>query len=456
MKIKKIVALFLVMLICFPVAGCSKSEKVTVFLDANGEIIGRVTSEYGSVTPTQEYYSDYLITAMRETLEIICRKQGVNEDQAMEYLYNAKYTVKTELDSNLQTKLYESLKSDTYRDISEYAVALTDLKGNLVASYSSEFDNENLINGSLKIRYPCSAIKPLSVYSPLLESGSINWSSLQKDTYTKEIQGDDGTKRKWPANASGVYTNENVTVADAIKESYNTIAVKWLQELTVPKSYEFLDKLGLNTDYEKKISNANGDDDVLGNIALGYLRQGVTTVDMAGYYQMFANGGNYSKPTAVTSIDREDKNLYKKENEQIQIISNTTAYIMNKMLIGVVEGGTGKEAKIANLAIGGKTGTSDENADNWFVGFTPEYSCAVWHSTFKENGNYKNIAPRIFSDIFKSVFDKESDNKNYPVCESVKQMAYCADSGGKLTSNCRRLGSGYYLVSNPLDSCNIH
>ena len=358
MKIKKLSILVLVLAMNCLEIGCSGTEKGSVFLDANGEIIGRVSSEYGSVSSDKEYYYDYLITAMKETTEIICRKQSVSEEKAFEYLYEENYTIHTEFDSDLQSKVYETLKGYEDKDFTDYAIAITDLNGNLVASFSADWDNENLTNGSLKNRYPCSTIKPLSVYAPLLDEKKITWSSVQTDTYIKYVKDSDGVQRKWPANLDGQYSNVNVTVVDAIKDSYNTVAVKWLQELTVSKSYEFLDRIGVNTEYEKKISSTDGNEEVLGNLAMGYLRQGVTVIDMAGYYQMFANGGEYSEPTAVGIINRDGKELYHKKTEQKQIIEPTTAYIMNKLLCNVVTNGTGREAQVNNMVIGGKTGTT--------------------------------------------------------------------------------------------------
>lgn len=451
MKIKKLCVLLLTFAMSCLEIGCSGTEKGSVFLDANGKIIGRVSSEYGSVRSDKEYNYDYLITAMKETTEIICRKQNVSVEKAYEYLYEENYTIQTEFNSNLQLKIYEILSGYEYEELTDYAVAITDLNGNLVASFSSDCDNENLINGSLKNRYPCSTLKPISVYAPLFEEQKITWSSVQTDTYIKYVKDSDGTKRRWPANMDGQYSNENVTVVDAIKESYNTVAVKWLQELTVSKSYEFLDKLGVNIEYEKNISNENSNDEVLGNLAMGYLRQGVTMVDMAGYYQMFANGGMYSKPTSVRTISREDKELYHKKTKQEQIIKPTTAYIMNKLLCDVVSSGTGKEAQVSGFQVGGKTGTSSENANNWFVGFTPQYSCAIWHGSY-----YKNNAPYIFSNLFNSIFKADDKDMNFPTCEDVHLEAYCVDSGGNFTEGCRRIGNGYYLVTDHLDSCNIH
>ncbi len=449
-NIKAIVTLILTFLICGIIMGCSKSEKGAVFLDANGEMIGKVSSEYGSISSKEECYYDYLITAMRETVEIICRKQGVDEETAYEYLYEADYTISTKFHPDLQLNVYETLKKEEYNDLQEFAAAMTDLEGNLIASVSSEYDNENLINGSLKSRYPCSTLKPLSVYTPLLDKGEITWSSVQKDNYIKIIKASDGVRKKWPANANGLYTKENVAVADALKDSYNTVAVKWLQALTVDKSYEFLDKLGVNIEYEKELSSGSSAEEVLGNLAMGYLRQGATVVDMAGYYQMFANGGFYLQPTAVTAIHREGKELYHKQTEQKQVIRPTTASIMNKLLCNVVINGTGKDAQVEGLQLGGKTDTSNEYADNWFVGFSPQYTCAIWHGSY-----YDNVAPAIFSSIFRSHIANATDAE-YPECEDVQMMAYCVDSGKRFTESCRRVGSGYYLITEQIDSCNTH
>ena len=146
---------------------------------------------------------------------------------------------------------------------------------------------------------------------------------------------------------------------------------------------------------EETIISQYGEEEVLGNLGMGYLREGVSPVDMAGYYQIFANGGKYYKPTAIYEIkDNSGKSIYKRNVSINQVIEKSTADIMNLLLQEVVsENGTGKDAMIDGLAVGGKTGTGEKG--NWFVGFTPEYTCAVWHSTQLE----KNYGCKIFSKI---------------------------------------------------------
>jgi penicillin-binding protein 1A len=120
--------------------------------------------------------------------------------------------------------------------------------------------------------------------------------------------------------------------------------------------------------------------------------------------------------------------------------------IMNKMLQLVVRGGTGEKANIKGVKVGGKTGTTSGNADNWFVGFTPEYTCAVWHSTLTSG----NIAPDIFADVFEGI---EVENNNYPHIGNVISKPYCQLSGKLRGNGCKFINRGYYASNNLPEIC---
>ena len=261
--------------------------------------------------------------------------------------------------------------------------------------------------------YPGSTFKPLSVYAPAIENGLICWSSMQNDSPLKKVRGEDGADYDWPVNTDGKYSKKNVTVKYSLQNSLNTTAVKWIKKLTVEKSMDFLkSSFGLPLNSERKISLLSSDEEILGNIALGYIADGASLTDMAGYYQIFANGGKYTAPYTVEKItDSGGKTLYTAAPKEKQVISQKAAYIMNRLLLEVISpGATGKNAAVNGVAAGGKT---DKNADNWFVGFTPAVTCAVWHGgdTTTANG-----APEIFAAIIGELFPPNTD---YPQTTGV-------------------------------------
>ena len=126
---------------------------------------------------------------------------------------------------------------------------------------------------------------------------------------------------------------------------------------------------------------------------------------------------------------------------------------MNRLLTGVVErGGTGARAALPGMEVCGKTGTGELNESNWFVGLTPEYSCAVWHS----NGGVGNIAPAMFSTIMYNMPTDMNTTKAFKKCANVYKSVYCAESGLLFSESCSRMQIGYYVRGEEPAPCPGH
>lgn len=439
MKTRKhllVISLILIASILAICTGCGESGAVAYDKD-NKPIDGK------------EDYLAYLEIVNIEAASIISEKENCTIEEAVELLNTHKYKVYTAFDRDICDAILKGYKNYAKEEL-DFGCAVTDLSGHLIAAYSADPSNSG-INYATQKTAPYSSFKPIGVYLPALEEGKAYWSKMYKDSPVKKVEDDSGEKSDWPANSTGTYSKENVPVCDAIKTSLNTVAVKCLKEYGVNNSLDYLEsKFGLTLDFEKKKSKALGEEEVLGNVALGYLQEGVSPVAMAGYYQCFANDGMYASPVTVLKIcDSEGNTIYKAENELKQVVSPEAAYVMNLLLRNVVtEGGTGEDASIDGIEIGGKTGTGLNG--NWFVGFTPEYSCAIWHG---KNGN-GNYAATMFRDIV-SGFDN-NPKETYPVSKTVKESAYCKESGSLLSNECKQIGKGYYLSVKLPDNCNKH
>ena len=113
-------------------------------------------------------------------------------------------------------------------------------------------------------------------------------------------------------------------------------------------SMDFIEtNFGIDVSEEQTVLQQKGENEVLGNIALGYLRKGVTVKDMAGYYQVFANGGTYQQASAILRVEKNGTSYMEDASQPVQVFSSDTAYIMNRMLKLVVEeDGTGKNAYV--------------------------------------------------------------------------------------------------------------
>ena len=430
--------------------GCSVDESgvggsITVY-SGDGSVM-----ESGSFDKlSKSKHFAYIDTVISEASEIICEIEGCEAEKGKEQLFSGEYSIYTAFDE----AVYDSMEAacTEYEGHCSFGCAVTTYDGVLLATYSLNEKEGDSTNYSVQKTAPYSAFKPLSVYAPALENGIINWSSTFEDSPYKQRETSTGVFEDWPQNATGTYSYENTTIYDALKVSVNTVAVKALSELGVEKSLDFLkESFDLTLSYEEDKMNELGEEEIIGNVALGYLVEGVSPVDMAGYYTIFANGGEYSKPRSVLEIrDREGNSVYTDATEAKRVISEETAYIMNELLSGVVSlGGTGERAYVDGVSVVGKTGTGTDYSGNWFVGVTPEYSCAVWHSEFGE----KNCCPELFSRIISGL---EVSPKTFIRDVDVQKLVYCKESGKLLSDKCRSVELGYYGPDNIPEQCDIH
>lgn len=252
---------------------------------------------------------------------------------------------------------------------------------------------------SMAVRQPGSAFKPF-----------VYLTALQHDMTPDTTMNDQPvTYGGWsPKNAGGSYSG-TMTLSDALAHSVNTIAVQLADQVGTKNIIANAKKMGITT--------LDAKDDNLA-MALGGLTKGVTPLEMASAYGTFANKGVHVKPTAIVKIlDRngnvlEDASTLEKEETKTRVMSEREAYEMTTMLEGVIDHGTGTAAAIGRPAAG-KTGTTDDNKDAWFVGYTPDIVTAVWigddtgsHSLGEIYGG--TIPAEIWKDYMSSATSDES------------------------------------------------
>ncbi len=153
---------------------------------------------------------------------------------------------------------------------------------------------------------------------------------------------------------------------DALAKSRNVVTIKILQDIGIDYAIEYAHKLGITSDLSKNLS-----------IALG--SSGVSLLELTKAYSVFANQGYLVEPVFITKIvDRKGNVIEEMAPERFKVIEKTTAYQMTHLLEGVVKYGTGWRAKALNRPVAGKTGTTNNLFDAWFMGYTPRYITGVW------------------------------------------------------------------------------
>lgn len=257
-------------------------------------------------------------------------------------------------------------------------------------------------------RQPGSTMKPLAAYTPALEQGYDIFDTLQDRPI--DING------YQPLNYDKRFRGE-VTMYEALVNSYNVPPVWLLQKMGVKYGVNAVERFGIPLEEE----------DQTAGMTLGGLHKGVSPLTMAQAYSTFANKGARITAHSITRIEDAEGNVIAQwKNHAIKVTDQEVAKKMTYMLKGVVDEGTGKNAKVTGWDIAGKTGTTElpfaneaGTKDHWFVGYSPEMVGAVWMGYDQTDENHfltessSSTVTKIFSEIFSrstSVFtEKEFD-----------------------------------------------
>lgn len=275
-------------------------------------------------------------------------------------------------------------------------------------------------------RHPGSSIKPILDYGPAIEKFKWSTGHILKD---EPYQYSNGTPIR---NANRSYAG-NRTIRDHLAWSRNIPALKTYQEVGADDATKFANSLGIPISDKQKENEANA----IGAIDIA------SPLNMAGAYAAFGNGGYYTEPYTVSKVVYSDGTEQKLAPSKKKVMEDYTAFLITDMLRTVVDSGTGKLANISGLDLAGKTGTTsfDKSAiakyglpnnatrDAWFVGYTPQYTGAVWtgYSTTKTADDYLGKSSADFSKlVFKAILSR-ADTSN----EKFEQPSSVAKSGNE-------------------------
>lgn len=286
-------------------------------------------------------------------------------------LFTAGYRIYTSMDLAMQAALQQTIdeKLADFTEVNEEGVYKLQGAGvcidnetgyvrAIVGGRSQDFDGYTLNRAYQSYRQPGSSIKPLIVYTPALERGYTP-DSIVTDQYIE-----DG-----PANADGSYSGE-MTVRSALSRSKNTVAWQLFEELTPPVGLSYLKAMNFAriTKEDERLTSA-----------LGGLTNGVSPVELTAAYAALENDGNYRKPTCIIKItDAEGNEILATDQEEKKIYKTTAARMVTDILTTAVTEGTGRGLGVSGMPSAGKTGTTNDNKDGWFAGYTRYYTTGVW------------------------------------------------------------------------------
>ncbi len=423
-------------------------------------------------TAVTNWYQDQVI---KDVSADLMEKYDWSERTAIDKIYRGGLSIYTNIDPRVQDivdQVYGDRENLKYKSKSgqdlQSAMVIVDDQGRVVAlsgGVGEKKENRSWSRASDSKRPAGSSIKPLSVYAPALNMGLITPYSVIDDAPYQFVGGS-----AWPSNSFHYYKGLD-TVSHALAVSTNTIAVRVLGDyVTLQESFDFMEKRFHISSLvlDKTINGKRFSDMDLAPLALGGLTNGVSVYEMAAAYATFPSMGRYVPPRTYSKVlDANGNVLLDRTTDGEVAIKESTAYYINNLLKGVVQGGgTGASAAFSGMTIAGKTGTTTSRKDVWFIGYTPYYTAAVWVGYDRQERLGDIGTPQIT--LWKKVMSKVHEglpNKSFPQPSGIATVSasYCLDSGLAPTEACSqdvrgsRVATGTFLSGDqPSRSCDRH
>ncbi|MDR1130901.1 MAG: PBP1A family penicillin-binding protein [Oscillospiraceae bacterium] len=359
--------------------------------------------------PLNSWYVDAVIN---DVLDDLVNVKGLSKAVAHSLLYNGGLQISACIDMKVQglvDNLYgdpsnfptvkapngESLQSsvvilDPYTgEIKALCGGIGVKPGNLVFSRATDAQ-----------RPPGSSIKPIAIYAPAIDQGLISPSTLVDDSPNIRLRG----TTWYPRNAGGGNAGI-ITIQQALTSSINTVSAQILDKLTPSESFSYLqDRLGFTS-----LVDADRDYAPLG---LGQITNGVTVREMAQAYDAFANDGVFTYARTYSLIrDADGTTVLDNSANTIVAFKENTAWTITHMLNIAATYGTGSESYFGGMPHAGKTGSSSDYNDRWFVGYTPYYVTAVW--TGYDTPAYMNVNGNPAAKIWRKIMQPLHEGLEY-------------------------------------------
>ena len=315
-------------------------------------------------------------------------------------------------------------------------------------------------------RQPGSSMKPLAVYLPALDNGFTAASPIL------DIPMITSDGKVWPNN---VYTGFKgiTTLRESLIYSINVSSARTLKKIGIPTSIKYLKKLGIineenpsKDNFVQASENKTHNDENLASLALGGMTKGVSPLDMTAAYSAIANDGVYNEPIIYTKVlDKDGNVVLEKEPKQRRVVSPQIAYVMKDILRSTAYEHTGKNAIIKGQASAGKTGTTDYNADFWFVGFTNYYAAATWMGndspkiTITQNSW---LAAKLWGHIMTKIHQDKESKPQFAQPDGIVKAYVCTKSGKKPNQFCSSDPRGvvreeiFAKGTEPTETCKVH
>ena len=370
-----------------------------------------VTDGLQSLTGSSNYPA-YMDNYLKEVIQQVEEETGYN-------VLTTGMDVYTNVDTAAQKRLWDIYNSDEYVNYpdNELQVASTIIdvtNGKVIAQLGSRHQSSNVSFGTNQAvetnRDWGSTMKPISDYAPAIEHEEYSSTGVTIPDTPYNFPGTNTQFYNWDRQYYG-----NISMVYALQQSRNVPAVRALEKVGLKKAKKFLSSIGI--DYPEMVyANA-----ISSNTSDSSNKYGASSEKMAAAYATFANGGTYYKPQYVNRVVFSDGTTKNFDTSGTRVMKEATAYMMTDMLKSVITAGTGYNANISGLYHAGKTGTSnyadnelkkltkDYNyssivtPDELFVGYTTQYSMAVWTGYTNRLTPVLDDGIKVATDVYKQM-----------------------------------------------------
>lgn len=433
----------------FTCTNCGFSSSITSFTkEGEGNTyVCPICGEYMEFEVEEEnpYYSYYVDAVLADVARDLQEKTGYSYSVCMQMIKTGGYHIYANIDMEVQKQVdqiytdLEALPTTASNQQLQSSIVIVDNEtGDLVALAGGVGRKETYLgyNRATQARLqPGSSLKPLTVYSPALELGRINPGTPMFDGPLYD---------RYPLNESRTYSGMT-TVLNGVAQSLNTIAVRTLDNIGSDYSFDFAkNRFGLSTLEEGvEVRDEIMDDKGYSSLGMGQLTFGVTVRDMTAAYATFANNGVWREPRTYSIVYDGDGNVVLDNTQESRdILSPDTVLYMNYMLQYAVDMGTGTPARLSGMNAAGKTGTSNNNCDRWFAGYTPYYTAVVWcgydlPEQVVLTGVKTNPASRLWKAVMGPLHEG-LENRSLFDGSRLTTATICSESGLLATDACKK------------------
>ncbi len=298
----------------------------------------------------------------------------------------------------------------------------------MVGGRGDKSANRTLNRATDTLRQPGSTFKIITTYAPALETGEFTLASSEDDA---PYSYDSGVPvRNWYKGYRGLST-----LREGIVQSMNIVTVKVLSELGPRVGFDFAQQFGISTLVDGVEINGSMFTDVNETLALGGITYGVKNIELNAAYATIANGGVYVEPKMYTQVYDHEGNLLLDSSKTAatrRVLKERTAWLLTSAMEDVLTNGTGRSADFGSTMTAGKTGTTSDENDVWFCGYTPSYTATVWVgydnnedlTTSEEQGLAKTIWREVMQEL---PGNQEWQDFNRP--DGIIQRTVCQVSG---------------------------